>query len=286
MDEQLKALLDRLDRRLATGERLSASFAQELARVMKDAERALRALVLAERGASAESMRGAVLLDRVRRALVQSGYDTLVSASTAVSSERLVATVLQGATPRMAQLVQSSQATIAALREIATVNLWKAGDETATALWRSLVQHLFTTRPTSEILQDLADALDRDEAHIRTLFDTQVSIYGRQVEDLATEDLGPQQPFLYAGPIDDLTRPWCLERVGKVFTRAEIEAMDNGQMPNPMVTGGGWNCRHSFMAVESQAMRDLVGTGWRAPQYDGDVQRIEQRKAAKRKKAA
>jgi len=285
MDERLQQLLDRLDRRLATGERLSAAFALELAKVMKDAERALRTLVLAERAASAESLRVAVLLQRVRRILATSGYDTLVSASTAVMSDQLVASVLQGADLRKLELVQSSQATIAALREIATVNLWQSGDETATALWRSLVQHLFTTRPTSEILQDLADALDRDEAHIRTLFDTQVSIYGRQVEDLATEDLGPAQPFLYAGPIDDKTRPWCLERVGKVFLRAEIEAMDNGQLPNPMVTGGGYNCRHSFMAVESQAMRDLVGTGWRAPQYDGDVQRILQRKAS-RKKAA
>ena len=290
MDEVQK-LLDRLDRRLATGDRLSATFARELAAVWRDAERALRQLLneAAAAGAApgATALRGAVLLDRVRRVLRDAGYDQLVTAAASTAVDALLTDALKGRTAREAGMfVQNGQATMNALREIATVDLLQRGDEVATALWRSLAQHLFTTRPQRDILEDLADALDSDLAHVRTLFDTQVAIFNRQIEATATADDGPAQAFLYSGPVDDRTRDWCLERVGKVFTREEIDAMDNGQLPNAFLTGGGYNCRHVFMAVESQELKDLAGTGWRAPEYDGDVQRVEQRKSEKRRKKA
>jgi hypothetical protein len=183
--------------------------------------------------------------------------------------------------------VQDFEETVRALRRMAASDLLLQGDQASTILWRATVQAVLSPRRVAEILADLAPALDRSQAQARALFDTQMTIFGRTVEAAKTEALGPSQPFLYAGPVDLKTRDWCLQRVGKVFTREEIDAMDNDQLPNTFLTAGGYNCRHSFLAVESHALKGLAGTSERAPGFEDDVQYIRQLKEQrKRKKAA
>jgi hypothetical protein len=60
--------------------------------------------------------------------------------------------------------------------------------------------------------------------------------------------------FMYAGPIDVKTREFCLRllREGKFYTKAEIEAMDNGQTNDVFTTCGGFNCRHKWVAVSDE----------------------------------
>lgn len=55
--------------------------------------------------------------------------------------------------------------------------------------------------------------------------------------------------FLYLGPYDTKTRPFCQPLVGQVLRRSEIEELDNGQSGDAMSDGGGWNCRHEWVAV-------------------------------------
>jgi len=276
-----------------TGEELSATFAAELALVFRDAERSLVGLVerlktgAANGGTFVRAAQTIALKAQIRDVLARSGYDALVANITRVSHEDVLELVLsnkQAAT--VGALRGRIEPIVEALRQVHAFDLFQQGDEVATALWRSLNQHLFTPRPTADILADLADALDRDVPHVQTLFDTQVSVFGRQVEALATDDLGDDQPFLFVGPIDDRTRPFCLERVGMVFSRGEIDEMDNDQLPDVFLTGGGYSCRHSFLAVESQELRLMADTGERIPTMEENVKRVEARKAEKKRKAA
>lgn len=284
---ELDRLIAHAERLARTGEQLSTVFAAELATVWRDADRELRRLVLDVRqgsvSAAVQATRAVALKDQVRAILTASGYDALIVAATDTATSTLIREVLSEKTAaEVAAFRGSSAPLLDALTEIARIDLLAQGDEIAVSLWRSLSQYLLTTRPVNEILDDLADALDESSATVRTLFDTQVSIYGRQVEHASTGALGPAQPFLYVGPIDDKTRDWCLARVGKVYSRAAIDAMDNGQLPNPFLTAGGWNCRHSWLAVESQELRALTDTGEAVPIYAEDVTRIRARQQAKR----
>jgi hypothetical protein len=103
----------------------------------------------------------------------------------------------------------------------------------------------------------LADVLDHSEPQIRTLYDTSVSIFGRQVEALQAGD-DPDTTFAFFGPVDEKTRDFCLEHVGKVYTRAEIDALDNGQIDNCFLTAGGFSCRHSWVEVSKfSELQDL-----------------------------
>jgi hypothetical protein len=78
-------------------------------------------------------------------------------------------------------------------------------------------------------------------------------------------------------------RPFCHQHLGKVFTRDEIDALDNKQLPNPFLTGGGYNCRHQFIAVSQlSAWRKLAGTDQRIPEIEAQLDALETggRKAA------
>lgn len=57
--------------------------------------------------------------------------------------------------------------------------------------------------------------------------------------------------FKYNGTLVGGSRSWCVQHVGKVFTRKEIEAWKNEKFAgkksgDPFITRGGWNCRHWF----------------------------------------
>jgi hypothetical protein len=83
---------------------------------------------------------------------------------------------------------------------------------------------------------------------------------------------GASDVFIYVGPVDERLRPFCRGHVGKVYTRAQIDALDNGQLPNTFLTGGGWNCRHVWHAVSKfSEARELAGTGKRLPEVEAAI---------------
>lgn len=272
------------DRIAQTADALSRAFATELARVLRDAERALRPVLrqalAGDRTAQVIATRGVALRRQLRTILTTAGYDGLVEASTTTAVARMSDAVLGTRIGRAGVgLIRPNPDAIAALARLGEANLLSVGDDVAGALWRSVVQYLWTVRPAEDILADLSDVFAEEVSGLETLFDTQVSIFGRQVEALATADAPPDQAFLFLGPVDGLTRPWCLAHVGRVYTRAAIEALDNGQLPNPFLTGGGYNCRHSFLAVQAEAWAGLVNTGTVIPELRDDVARAEARAA-------
>lgn len=53
--------------------------------------------------------------------------------------------------------------------------------------------------------------------------------------------------FIYLGQTAE--REFCQNHLGKTYTRKEIEGMSNGQGLSVMTSGGGYNCRHMWVAV-------------------------------------
>lgn len=101
--------------------------------------------------------------------------------------------------------------------------------------------------------------------------DTAQSTFYRSIAERGFQRIEETQPgsmplrYAYYGPDDKLNRPFCkrlLEQQqatdggqGRTWTRAEIEAMDNGQLPNPFLTGGGYRCRHQWIVAKAIAPR-------------------------------
>lgn len=279
MSDQVTALLTEAEKLAAVADAIGQSYATELARVLRDLERQLSVLILdAQQGsgtALTRAVRAAKLRKEIQKALDTAGYPHLTETATSDALDRLVAQLqqLRGAA-KLAAFTTTDQTRILALQAVAKIDLLGAGDELAHALWRTLAQGLFSQRTAIDIFEDLADAVDVEESRLRTLYDTTVSIFGRQVEAMkSTGDA--DEVFAYLGPVDERLRPFCRAHVGKVYTRTQIDAMDNGQLPNVFLTGGGYNCRHVFQAVSKfSTLRDLVGTGERVPEVEDAIKAL------------
>lgn len=67
--------------------------------------------------------------------------------------------------------------------------------------------------------------------------------------------------FAYVGPDDAITRPFCDERVGKIFTRAQIAKWDNGTKLPADIYRGGYNCRHALVPMSKERAEQRVSEG-------------------------
>jgi hypothetical protein len=281
-DEQpsYRPLLNAAERQADVADDLGRTFAVELSRVQIDLDREIRRLLLraseGNRTAVALAARGLALRRELRELLTRAGYDDLAGTATLGALERMAEVVT--ATRLAAQVERFAtfdSVAVQALKELARLDIVQQGDEVAIALWRSLVQGQFSGRPQNAILDDLANALDDELSQVRTLYDTMTSTFGRQVEALKSTG-EPDELFAYLGPVDSKMRPFCKERIGRIYTRAEIDAMDNGQLPNVFMTAGGYNCRHSFTAVSQfSELVELQGTDERIPEIAETLKRVQ-----------
>jgi tetrahydromethanopterin S-methyltransferase subunit G len=109
-----------------------------------------------------------------------------------------------------------------------------------------------------QLIDALVVKLDTTVPQAMTIADTSLSAFYRTIADRGYQIIEKDLPdtvevrYSYGGPDDVLVRPFCrnlltLTRAGKTWTRAEIGAMSNGQLPSVWLTGGGWNCRHQWL---------------------------------------
>lgn len=170
--------------------------------------------------------------------------------------------------------------TITALKELHLAELLDWSEGVSLSAWRLVLDGVLGLQPVDRLVVDLGELLDTSLPRARTLYDTAVSTFSRQVGLLHVTGEADEL-FYYAGPLDSVTRPFCLERVGKVFSRAEIDQMDNGQLPNVLVTGGGYNCRHAFkrVSVLDEELIHLHETGERLPHVQQQLDKLRKQAA-------
>jgi hypothetical protein len=299
-----------LARRLAAdADALRDAFVLELADVLTRVERRLPAIIADAQAGGIMAAGTAASLGRtranLRRLLTEAGYDDLIDTATSAGLDRTLA-ILADSSPayrRALAFNTSGQPTaftgiLRALIDTARADLVAQGDAIATVLWRATVRGVLGADPPARLVEALADVLDGQRALAATLYDTNVSITQRlsvqTIVPTSGEDvLDPTAPvplamggdvlpipddqlYAYVGPVDDIIRPFCLEHVGKVYTKPEIDALDNGQMPNTFLTGGGWNCRHLWAPISRfDEVADLHGTDGRVPEVEAALARVQ-----------
>ena len=91
----------------------------------------------------------------------------------------------------------------------------------------------------------------------RTQVDTSLSAYNQAYRNQLAEDAGLGH-FLYYGSITDRSRVFCRERADKVYTSEQIDAMDNGMLNPVRIFRGGFNCRHSLLAIDIAWSKELA----------------------------
>ena len=134
----------------------------------------------------------------------------------------------------------------------------------------------FTMEP-SDVISGLDAALRSAEGRQITEARTRISSYGRELTAIAAEEAGLNH-YLYLGPQDGITRSFCKEIVGKVYTETQVGAMRNYQLEPVLTRGGGYNCRHSWSPVSEE----LIESANLERGTDADVRRANQKARADR----
>jgi hypothetical protein len=116
----------------------------------------------------------------------------------------------------------------------------------------------------STLESEIAGKLALSQAQARTLIDTTAMgsarlVFVQDVED-ASERAGTPMVFVFLGPLDSITRPFCRDihtkATGQAYSSAALAAMDNGQIGPVSAYAGGYNCRHRWVAItRAEAVR-------------------------------
>jgi len=270
---------------------LNRRFVEALVDVLRRVERRLPSVLVDAEAGQATASLTAARLGRTRTALRQlledAGYDDLAAVAASEAVTRTLRRLgLTGATYRRALAFETAgrpaalASLLTALRETARLDILGHGDVVATALWRATVRGTLGAEPPAALIESLATVLDGEQARAATLYDTNVSLVQRLSVQAVPSVPGDPDPvrgaplYVYVGPVDAVVRPFCLQHVGRVYTRAEIDALDNGQLPNVFVTGGGYNCRHLWAPISRfDPAAALQGTEGRVAEVAAELAR-------------
>jgi hypothetical protein len=78
--------------------------------------------------------------------------------------------------------------------------------------------------------------------------------FHRDVALKKAEDIGAEY-FLYYGDIIKTTRPFCRRKVGKIYSKKQIQSWTHpwqGKSGPALTHCGGWNCRHHWQAIKPE----------------------------------
>lgn len=145
---------------------------------------------------------------------------------------------------------------VKALQKLDLELAYGQGQELDLAIKKALVNSIATKAPYKDSIQSISDDLlgagekvGMLARYADTYLRTSLFALSRSVDQEIYESVGGFEKYLYIGPVDKRTRPFCLEHVGGVFTVKEIEKwpQENGSGLDPFVYGAGWNCRHNLI---------------------------------------
>jgi|TARA_R100000479_G_scaffold131257_1_gene69150 vacuolar-type H+-ATPase subunit I/STV1 len=102
--------------------------------------------------------------------------------------------------------------------------------------------------PSTVIASNLQLKLERSTGRQLTQIKTEISSYGRSINAAVAEQAGLDH-YLYTGPKDGITRPFCRQLINLVVDKQQMNKLNNGQGLSVLISGGGYNCRHSWSPV-------------------------------------
>lgn len=116
----------------------------------------------------------------------------------------------------------------------------KSLDDTTGDLARAIRRGIVGGSQTSELLEAVARSLDTTLGRAATAIEGGIRRFNERVTLETARDLGFF--YVYIGPDDQKTRPYCKPRVGKVLNQEQADAAAAN-------VDGRWNCRHDLAPI-------------------------------------
>ena len=113
-----------------------------------------------------------------------------------------------------------------------------------------------TVQGISEDLLGTGEKLGTLARFADTYMRTSMFAMTRQIDKRVYDSVG-EDMFMYSGPLDKRTRPFCKAHLGKIYTMAEINDFGQSGIPS-FIAPGGWNCRHMLVGT---SILDMPASG-------------------------
>lgn len=114
---------------------------------------------------------------------------------------------------------------------------------------------LLGQKPDMDQLVDTA--LNPLETSLVGELNTAMAGFNRAVTFRKAQDHGVSN-FVYLGPLDKVTRPFCRRHVNRIYTQEQIDQMPDQQGLPVALYGGGYNCRHRWQPITDQKAEELL----------------------------
>lgn len=251
----------------------SAEVQAKLRKVMDEMRAEMRRIVRELRYRDGLILRDAINLSTINNAmrninqiLEKSGFDDLIKEQAKALGD-LSAKILEdgGKQGFAAKYSSTSSQAYEMLLAGASRGTLSLQSEVASTLERALLSSVSGTMDKSALLDTLESQLDISTRKAETLIDTTLRAFNRDLSvNYATEN--GVKWFAYMGPDDSINRDFCNHFVGTRVTLDILKEHENdfgreGQ-PSPVtVYLGGYNCRHSLVALVDQESIDRYGVG-------------------------
>ena len=126
----------------------------------------------------------------------------------------------------------------------------------ASLIKQDLARKVLGNATPTQMLNSLKTVVRPDQA--KTLVNTTLNTFSRTVNDRMAETSPPSKKYIYEGPVDDRTRDICLQMASEgAISRSDITS----NYPGSFQDGGGYNCRHRWVATEAAGSKFLNPTG-------------------------
>lgn len=112
---------------------------------------------------------------------------------------------------------------------------------------------------SQELIDLIQSNLKQPISQLRTrLYTTQSAIYRKNRANFYATIKESGKRYIYVGPQDNITRPFCKKHGGEIKTKTEWRNLSNGQVGSAWEFGGGYNCRHYTMLVSNNWTKEEV----------------------------
>lgn len=125
-------------------------------------------------------------------------------------------------------------------------------EDAATVIGEAMRVGITSGAELSELMDDAARIIGTTIGKVQSAVDSAIMAAGRSAiidgGKAAEDTAGEPTVYLYVGPRDSKTRPFCAAHLRKCYTAEYLDSEDNGaEQPKPVsLYIGGYNCRHSL----------------------------------------
>tara|TARA_R100001377_G_C3168269_1_gene102085 strand:+ start:259 stop:927 length:669 start_codon:yes stop_codon:yes gene_type:complete len=133
-----------------------------------------------------------------------------------------------------------------ALQNIQRLNIESMSRHIAANMQASMAQGISSGLGRADMSALIKSNIKSTVPRIDNIIGTQLSNYERAIVMQMSADLPENQLYGYMGPRDEKNRPVCTQFLdSSPMTKSEIRSVKS----DAMETGGGINCRHTFMPI-------------------------------------